>query len=1142
MNLISDELMIEQRNELFKAMQSMFEEFHQREQAANLSTHTFEPSRRFNFIFYDDDDDNNEERTIPLRDIISQLTLSIVITTSPPVLPTFEDLRDSLIMGNKDLNTIPEKESDEFIKSSVEDLVPIPSESEDTSGSDSECDLSSCKNNCMSGNPTPSSNSEVESLSPSLIPYEDNDPLLEETDILLSYFDDSLPEYETFSFVIEEKSSGSTTTHSDYSLSNYEAFYFDEDHIEEKSSGSTTTHSDFSLPEYDSFIFDLSIDPFLPVDRSVSHHEESTDELIHIISSPEYDCFYFDTETDSGELTILFEENISKHSTKEFTNVDESSSSAEETIAELAQAEVLQDQLKVKHVVIDTHTECQAQYVKLEEERYEYMIRYSALYDNEKQHRKKIDEQEILFDKMSHQLVEMNNNVLRLQEKILEKEKKISELEECVSNKDVEIEKCLERPKDCFENLRYFEKAKDLRPSLYDEKVNGLGYTPMFLTHSDEALEIEKFKRARENKIKFAYDYANLNASYVNEKINFLDDYFQEIINLDFEKIDSLFQQISSLKPYVPTVILEKIIIDLEDEVVSLLENKKANLETIESLKSKGFESSENVISESKNKSENDCQVVEKGCDQVKNLKVIAPGMFKLNVSQSVSPISVSKTSCASENVKNKTKRKRRKRKSSKQNDKQVHNGVLRANRDFVHFLDLDTFSSVRRPKHIGVIWKKKGSSNTSNVDLSYVSHLKLNKDVKRYSRKDLSCNNSHLGETSSAYVCNDAMNVSCNSRLYDSFDENNLFIFDDESIVQICLWIIDSGCSKHMTGNHALLTNFVEKFLGTVRFGNNDFAVISGYGDVVIGSMTIKKFYYVKGLGHNLFSIGQFCDNGLEVTFRKSTCFVRTEDGVDFLTSDRSSNLYTIALNKVASNSSACLLEKASSSQSWLWHQRLSHLNFATINNLVKNNLVQGLPKMKFEKDHLCSACEQGKIHQKHHKSKMAFTSNKPHYLLHMDLCVNLQLQVQRIRTDNGMEFKNKTLAKLFDEVGITQQFSIARTPQQNGVVERRNRTLVKAARTMLTFANLPLFLWAEAIATAYFIQNCLIIHKHFDKTPYELMNKRKPNIKFFYVFGCRCYVLNDYDDVGKIKAKRDIGVFVGYSKKSAAFRIYNK
>ncbi|GJX43491.1 retrovirus-related pol polyprotein from transposon TNT 1-94 [Tanacetum coccineum] len=552
----------------------------------------------------------------------------------------------------------------------------------------------------------------------------------------------------------------------------------------------------------------------------------------------------------------------------------------------------------------------------------------------------------------------------------------------------------------------------------------------------------------------------------------------------------------------------------------------------------------ENAISKSENQSENDCQVVEKGCDNLENSKVIAPGMFKINVSQSVSPISVSKTSCASNNVENKTKRKRRKRTSSKQNDKQVNNDVLRANRDFVHFSDLDTLSSVRRPKHSGVIWKKKGSSNTSNVDLSSVSNSKLNKDVKRYSRKDLlSCNNSHHVDTRSAYACNDAMNVSCNSRLYASYDVNDLFVFDDVSIrnsqvskmpfrkkprdslnvhsknnlnnslprtlvrwfpkmqplaepvakwipkiVQICLWIIDSGCSKHMTGNRALLTNFVEKFLGTVRFGNNDFAVIAGYGDVVIGSMTIKKVYYVKGLGH-------------KVAFQKSTCFVRNEDGVDLLTGDRSSNLYTIALNEIASNSLACLLAKASSSQSWLWHQRLSHLNFATINNLVKSNLVRGLPKMKFEKDHLCSACEQGKIHRKHHKSKTAFASNKPLYLLHMDLCgpmrvesingkryvlvvvddysrytwvfflhskdeaseviisfikktqVNLQLQVQRIRTDNGTEFKNKTLAKFFDEVRITQQFSAARTPQQNGfgVSGRGIQTLVDAAHKKL-------------------------------------------------------------------------------------------
>nr|GFB19905.1 hypothetical protein [Tanacetum cinerariifolium] len=164
--------------------------------------------------------------------------------------------------------------------------------------------------------------------------------------------------------------------------------------------------------------------------------------------------------------------------------------------------------------------------------------------------------------------------------------------------------------------------------------------------------------------------------------------------------------------------------------------------------------------------------------------KVIASGMFKLNVSQYVSPISMSKLSCESNNVEIKLKRNERKRKSSKQNVNQVNNGVSRANNDFVHFSDLDTFSSVRRPKNSGVIWKKKGSSNTSNVGLSAISVSNLNKNVKRYSRKDLlACNNYHIGETSCASVYDDAMNVSCNSKMNDLLDDNNFFIFDEVNV-----------------------------------------------------------------------------------------------------------------------------------------------------------------------------------------------------------------------------------------------------------------------------------------------------------------------------------------------------------------------
>nr|GEZ08784.1 retrovirus-related Pol polyprotein from transposon TNT 1-94 [Tanacetum cinerariifolium] len=144
-------------------------------------------------------------------------------------------------------------------------------------------------------------------------------------------------------------------------------------------------------------------------------------------------------------------------------------------------------------------------------------------------------------------------------------------------------------------------------------------------------------------------------------------------------------------------------------------------------------------------------------------------------------------------------------------------------------------------------------------------------------------------------------------------------------------------------------------------------------------------------------------------------------------------------------------------------------------------------------------------------------------------------------IRTDNDTEFKNKVLKEYFDTVGISYQMSSVRTPQQNGVVERQNRTLVEAARTMLIFSRAPLFLWAEAIATARFTQNHSIIHRRFNKTPYELINGKKPDISFLHVFGALCYPKNDREDIGKLGAKGDIGFFIGYSTDSCAYRVFN-
>jgi len=391
------------------------------------------------------------------------------------------------------------------------------------------------------------------------------------------------------------------------------------------------------------------------------------------------------------------------------------------------------------------------------------------------------------------------------------------------------------------------------------------------------------------------------------------------------------------------------------------------------------------------------------------------------------------------------------------------------------------------------------------------------------------------------------------------------------------------------MTGNKSLLSNFVDKFLGTVRFGNDHFAAIVGYGDVIHGKITIRRVSYVEGFTHNLFSVGQFCDNNLEVVFRKHWCKVRTEDEVDLLNGTRSSNLFTINLNNAQPSNDLCLLSKASAQQSWLWHRRLSHINFRTLNDLVKNNLVEGIPDLRYDPDHLCDACAKCKMTKSTHKSKPFPNTQAPLELLHVDLCgpmrvqtkhgkkyvlvvvddysrytwvfflanksetsqilidflksvqVNLKKQVRIVRSDNGTEFKNNVFDSYLRSVGITHQFSAARTPQQNGVVERRNRTLVEAARTMLDFAKLPLFLWGDAVATACFTQNRSIINKRFNKTPYELINNRPPSLKFLHVFGCRCFILNDKDDLNKFDPKSDEGVFIGYSK-NASYRVYNR
>nr|GEW47728.1 integrase, catalytic region, zinc finger, CCHC-type, peptidase aspartic, catalytic [Tanacetum cinerariifolium] len=245
--------------------------------------------------------------------------------------------------------------------------------------------------------------------------------------------------------------------------------------------------------------------------------------------------------------------------------------------------------------------------------------------------------------------------------------------------------------------------------------------------------------------------------------------------------------------------------------------------------------------------------------------------------------------------------------------------------------------------------------------------------------------------------------------------------------------------------------------------------------------------------------------------------------------------------------SSPICLVSKSSKTKSWLWHRRLSHLNFGAINHLARQGLVRGLPKLKLEKDHLCSACAMGKIKKKSRKPKSEDTSQEKLYLLHVDLCGPM-----RVESINGKkyilvivdDYSRFTLVKCLRlkneapdfiikflkmipfrlKVGISHETSVTRSPRQNGVVKRHNRTLIEAARTMLIYAQAPLFRWAEAVAIACYTQNRSIVRLRHGKTPYELLHGKLPDLSFLYGFGALYYPTNDSESLGKQQPKADI------------------
>nr|GEV40975.1 hypothetical protein [Tanacetum cinerariifolium] len=312
-----------------------------------------------------------------------------------------------------------------------------------------------------------------------------------------------------------------------------------------------------------------------------------------------------------------------------------------------------------------------------------------------------------------------------------------------------------------------------------------------------------------------------------------------------------------------------------------------------------------------------------------------------------------------------------------------------------------------------------------------------------------------------------------------------NKSLFSNKKVVQIVLWYLDSGCSKHMTRDRSQVINFIQKFLGTVKFRNDHVAKIMHYGDCKIRNVTILRVYFVEGLGHNLFSVGQFSDSDLEVDFRQHTCFIGNLDGVDLLTGSRGNNLYTLSLGDMMASSPICLLSKAS-----------------------KTNK------------------------KKPHKPKSKDTNQEKLYLLHMDLCGPMRVasvngkkyilvivddysrftRVKFLRSNNEAPDFNIKFLKMI-QVGISHETSVARSLQQN-----------------------------EAMATACYTQNQSIIRLRHGKTPYELLHNKLPDLSFLYVFGALCYPINDNENLGKLQPKADIGIFIGYALTKKAFWIYNR
>ena len=350
------------------------------------------------------------------------------------------------------------------------------------------------------------------------------------------------------------------------------------------------------------------------------------------------------------------------------------------------------------------------------------------------------------------------------------------------------------------------------------------------------------------------------------------------------------------------------------------------------------------------------------------------------------------------------------------------------------------------------------------------------------------------------------------------------------------------------------------------ITFGDNSKGKVKGLGSISISNdNSISNVLYVSSLSFHLLSVGQLYDLGFQCLFNKKEVIVTKEDDNEMVFKGfRNNKLYLVDFSSSEVDMKTCLFTKTL--LGWLWHRRLAHVGMGTLMKLMKKELIRGLKDVTFEKDKLCSACQADKQVANTHPTKAYLSTSSVLELLDdysgytwtfflqdnasvasifKKFAKNAQNQIdvkiKKIRSDNGKEFDNTNIEEYCEEVGIKHEFTSTYTPQQNGVVERKNQALITLARTMLDEYNTAEKMWAEAIHTACYASNWVFPHKFLEKTPYELFNGRKPDVSVFRVFGCKCNIYKKHHHLGKFQRRCDIGYLVGYSSKSKAYRVFN-